>query len=190
MNEKYWPKADFSQFTMVSGIGHADGGELGVSLAFDAALHNARIGNYGVVPIEATLPPNVEFDPKIGLSEGSLLPTVYAAVFSSAKYQAIGAAIAVGIPRDKSKPGVILKSRFSAEPRPRYALSREDLHERLPAFKNRMKDNVARAMAARRIELEDILLTAVADCSCDLRTSLYSPEIVPVTAMIAAVCFW
>ena len=182
-----------NNFHLSTGIGHSTGGNSGNLMALDAALRNAEIGDFVLLePQSLILPPNVELVQEIDLEPGSILHTTMAVAFSYDRYKAFATAVAIGIPRDKSQVGVILKETFTATQRPRFALAETDLRELLPAWRKKMTDDVANAMRSRRIDCEDILVSIVAEHSCELiRTlDLGTYNQTPVTALVAAVSLW
>lgn len=80
--------------------------------AFDRALMNAGCANYNLVRISSILPSEAKLVEKICYPEGSLLPTAYATLTASPNEKTglrLSAAIAIGIPEDRSKPGVIME---------------------------------------------------------------------------------
>lgn len=87
--------------------------------AFDCALLNSGCGNYNLVRVSSILPPAAERKDHILLPEGSLLPVAFAeltAAPSSEQEKEISAAVAIGIPSDFSKVGVIMEhSDFGSE---------------------------------------------------------------------------
>jgi len=77
--------------------------------AFDVALLKSGVGNTNLVKMSSILPPNCRKKESIELPMGDLVPVAYAAVTSSKKGQRIAAAVAIGIPKDKSKNGLIME---------------------------------------------------------------------------------
>lgn len=77
--------------------------------SFDNALLNSGIANYNLVKISSILPPNADFVEKVDLPEGSVLHTAFASLTSNKAGALISAAVAVGIPKDRTKIGVIME---------------------------------------------------------------------------------
>jgi arginine decarboxylase len=77
--------------------------------AFDGALLNAGIGNTNLVKMSSIVPPNCQEIEPIKLQYGALVPVAYAAITSDLEGEVISAAVAVGIPKDSSKPGLIME---------------------------------------------------------------------------------
>lgn len=99
------------KFIFRTGFGQSDH-QLG---AFDQALLQAGIGNYNLVKVSSILPPRCSLQSEITLSAGALLPSAYATIFATDIGSTISAAVAVGIPSDPSRAGVIMEySAFSS----------------------------------------------------------------------------
>ncbi len=77
--------------------------------AFDNALLNSKIGNTNLVRMSSIIPPNCKEVDELELPYGALIPTAYASKVSQIMGDIITAAIAVAIPVDSSKPGVIME---------------------------------------------------------------------------------
>ncbi len=78
--------------------------------AFDAALLDAGIGNTNLVKISSILPPDCrEITLPEVLSPGILLPTAWVSHNSRIPDEQIAAAVAVAIPNDPSRAGVIME---------------------------------------------------------------------------------
>jgi len=77
--------------------------------SFDGALLNAGIGNTNLIKVSSILPPNCEFIDPVKLPYGAIVPIAYAAITSQLRNEIISAAVAVAIPEDKSKPGLIME---------------------------------------------------------------------------------
>ncbi len=77
--------------------------------AFDVALLKSGVGNTNLVKMSSILPPNCRKKESIELPLGSLVPVAYASLTSSKKGQRIAAAVAIGIPKDRSKNGLIME---------------------------------------------------------------------------------
>lgn len=80
--------------------------------AFDRALLDAGCGNYNLLRVSSILPPAAVQSKTISLPEGSLLSVAYASVMAEpGQYgeSVISAAVAIGIPEDKTQVGVIME---------------------------------------------------------------------------------
>ncbi len=94
-----------TKFFLTSGVGDAST-ELN---AFDAALLNAKIGNTNLIKLSSILPPGcTEIEP-YDLPEGSMVPLAYGELTHSEPGIEISASVAVGIPLDRSAPGLIME---------------------------------------------------------------------------------
>ncbi len=92
------------KFFLTSSVG-AGGTNL---TSFDNALYKSGIANYNLVKISSILPANHIFAKHIAIKEGSMLLTAYASLTTKEQKQ-IAAAVAVGIPEDETKVGVIME---------------------------------------------------------------------------------
>jgi arginine decarboxylase len=77
--------------------------------AFDVALLKSGVGNTNLVKMSSILPPNCLKVSEIKLPAGDLVPVAYAAITSSKKGEVISAAVAIAIPKDKTKNGLIME---------------------------------------------------------------------------------
>ncbi len=77
--------------------------------AFDASLIKSGVGNTNLVRMSSILPPFCKQKDSITLPLGSLVPVAYASITSSKKSEIISAAVAIGIPKDKTKNGLIME---------------------------------------------------------------------------------
>lgn len=80
--------------------------------AFDRALLHAGCGNYNLIRISSILPAGVTETDSIDLKEGALLPIAYACLICQPGEnvgERISAAVAVGVPDDMEKVGVIME---------------------------------------------------------------------------------
>lgn len=94
-----------NNFYITSGVGS---GQTELN-SFDCALFNSGVANYNLVRISSILPPCSEECTSVCLKEGAILHTAYAAISSKISNKTISAAIAVGIPIDNAKIGVIME---------------------------------------------------------------------------------
>ena len=77
--------------------------------AFDVALLKSGVGNTNLVKMSSILPPDCKRVEDIELPLGNLVPVAYAAITSSKKGDLISAAVAIAIPKDKTKNGLIME---------------------------------------------------------------------------------
>jgi len=77
--------------------------------AFDGALLDAGVGNTNLVKMSSILPPACTLITPVKLPYGALVPVAYAAISSQLPGEKIAAAVAVCIPEDSSKPGLIME---------------------------------------------------------------------------------
>ncbi len=119
--------------------------------SFDKALLDAGVGNYNLVKLSSILPSECK-EVSIGkitsfIKEGSLLPTAFATITSSIEGEKLASAVAVGIPVDKEKVGVIME--FSG-----LGIDKKDAE-------NTVVEMVREAFWVRRWELDEIKYRAV-----------------------------
>lgn len=138
------------KFTLVAGSGE---GKTTLN-AFDQALLNSGLGNLNLLKVSSILPPRAEFQEKLPIPPGSLVPTAYGFLCSQNKGEIISAAVAVGIPENDNF-GVIME--HSA------LCSREEIEERI-------KNMVREAFWTRELALLEIKVCAVEhqviNCGC------------------------
>lgn len=79
--------------------------------AFDNSLLNAGVGDTNLMRMSSILPPGAEQREikDIDLPYGGLIPLAYATIDSTTPGRYISSAVAVGIPEDDTKPGVIME---------------------------------------------------------------------------------
>ncbi len=77
--------------------------------AFDVALLKSGVGNTNLVKMSSILPPGCKKKENIALPPGDLVPVAYAAITSSKKGELISAAVAIAIPKDPTKNGLIME---------------------------------------------------------------------------------
>ena len=111
--------------------------------AFDNSLLNAGVGDTNLMRMSSILPPGAEEQSieDIELPDGGLIPLAYATIDSTTPGRYISSAIAVGIPEDDSKPGVIMEF--------------ED-HSRLDHVEKIVRQMVVDAFEYRKRELKEI----------------------------------
>ncbi len=97
----------------------ASGSSEGFSLlnAFDGALLVSGVGDTNLVRMSSILPPHCEeIKPApVPLPQGALVPTAYASICSDVPGEIISAAVAIGIPKDPSRAGLIMEYSAKAE---------------------------------------------------------------------------
>ncbi len=77
--------------------------------SFDGALLNAGIGNTNLIKVSSILPPSCEYIEPVKLPYGAIVPIAYASITSQLEGEIISAAVAVAVPEDSSKPGLIME---------------------------------------------------------------------------------
>jgi len=96
-----------------------NGSSEGFSLlnAFDGALLASGVGDTNLVRMSSILPPGCEEikPPPVPLPQGALVPTAYASLYSDVPGEVISAAVAIGIPKDENRAGLIMEYSARAE---------------------------------------------------------------------------
>ena len=77
--------------------------------AFDGALLQAGIGNTNIVRMSSIVPPHCQRIPPIALPPGALVPAAYAAITSDVPGEIISAGVALALPEDENKNGLIME---------------------------------------------------------------------------------
>lgn len=77
--------------------------------AFDGALLDAGVGNVNLVKMSSIVPPHCEEVDPIQLPYGALVPVAYAAITSQIPGERIAAAVAICLPKDETKAGLIME---------------------------------------------------------------------------------
>jgi arginine decarboxylase len=102
-----------TKFFLVSGSSE------GFSLlnAFDGALLASGVGDTNLVRMSSILPPGCEEikPPPVPLPQGALVPVAYASLYSDVPGEIISAAVAIGIPKDMDRAGLIMEYSARAE---------------------------------------------------------------------------
>jgi arginine decarboxylase len=97
----------------------ASGSSEGFSLlnAFDGALLASGVGDTNLVRMSSILPPGcIELKPApLPMPQGALVPVAYASLTSDVPGDVISAAVAIGIPKDPNKAGLIMEYSARAE---------------------------------------------------------------------------
>ncbi len=76
---------------------------------FDNTILNAGVGDTNLIKVSSILPPAAVRVAPFKLPAGALVPIAYAYIFSSDNGARIAAAVAVGIPKDPTLPGLIME---------------------------------------------------------------------------------
>ena len=130
-------------------IGAGTGESENQLVAFDKALLSAGVGNYNLVRLSSILPAGCKPVYAVDLPEGSLLPVAYSTATSDVEGETVVSTIGVGIPKDKSKVGIIME----------YSDVGLDIKE--SAVLTRLRDMIREAFETRGWELEKIIDTSV-----------------------------
>lgn len=77
--------------------------------AFDNALLAAGIGNINLVKISSIIPPDVDMVDLPRIKPGALIPTAYAYSIGRRPGQVISAGVGYALPKDRTRPGVIME---------------------------------------------------------------------------------
>ena len=129
-----------SKFFLVSGSSE------GFTLlnAFDGALLASGVGDTNLVKMSSILPPGCqEMNPRpVSLPQGALVPIAYASLCSDAPGEVISAAVAIGIPEDETRAGLIMEYSARAEE---------------SVVKTQVKKMVEKGMELRNRAIKDIL---------------------------------
>ncbi|MBA4418075.1 MAG: arginine decarboxylase, pyruvoyl-dependent [Syntrophus sp. (in: bacteria)] len=85
--------------------------------AFDGALLASGVGDTNLVRMSSILPPNCEeiIPAPVSLPQGALVPVAYASLFSDVPGDVISSAVAIGIPKDSNRAGLIMEYSARAE---------------------------------------------------------------------------
>jgi arginine decarboxylase len=85
--------------------------------AFDGALLASGVGDTNLVKMSSILPPGCrEMNPRpVSLPQGALVPIAYASLCSDVPGEVISAAVAIGIPEDETRAGLIMEYSARAE---------------------------------------------------------------------------
>ncbi|MGD0229077.1 MAG: arginine decarboxylase, pyruvoyl-dependent [Syntrophorhabdales bacterium] len=102
-----------TKFFLVSGSSE------GFSLlnAFDGALLASGVGDTNLVKMSSILPPECKEikPPPVPMPQGALVPVAYASLCSDVPGEVISAAVAIGIPQDSKRAGLIMEYSARAE---------------------------------------------------------------------------
>ena len=94
-----------TQYFLVSG---ASDGYMPLN-AFDGALLQAGIGNTNLVRMSSIVPPHCQLVPPIALPPGALVPVAYGSLTSDEPGQIISAGVALALPVDEDRNGLIME---------------------------------------------------------------------------------
>ena len=94
-----------TQYFLVSG---ASDGYMPLN-AFDGALLQAGIGNTNLVRMSSIVPPHCQLIPPIALPPGALVPVAYGSLTSDEPGQIISAGVALALPVDEDRNGLIME---------------------------------------------------------------------------------
>jgi arginine decarboxylase len=150
-----------TKFFLVSGSSE------GFSLlnAFDGALLASGVGDTNLVRMSSILPPGcAEVKPApVPMPQGALVPTAYASLCSDVPGDVISAAVAIGIPEDTNRAGLIMEYSARAEEN---------------VVVTQVKKMVEKGMEVRKRPIKDIMSIS-ATC-----------KVVGIGAVFAAVVLW
>ena len=77
--------------------------------SFDSALLNAGIGNTNVLKISSIIPPGCNEIKPVKLPYGMIVPMAYASITSELVDELISASVAIALPKDINKAGLIME---------------------------------------------------------------------------------
>ncbi len=85
--------------------------------AFDGALLASGVGDTNLVRMSSILPPGCEElnPPPVPMPQGALVPVAYASLCSDVPGEVISSAVAIGIPKDTTRAGLIMEYSARAE---------------------------------------------------------------------------
>jgi len=85
--------------------------------AFDGALLASGVGDTNLVKMSSILPPGCKElnPPPVSMPQGALVPVAYASLCSDVPGEVISAAVAIGIPEDAERAGLIMEYSARAE---------------------------------------------------------------------------
>lgn len=85
--------------------------------AFDGALLASGVGDTNLVKLSSILPPGCRRldPPPVPMPQGALVPVAYASLCSDVPGEVISAAVAIGIPMDDDRAGLIMEYSARAE---------------------------------------------------------------------------
>ena len=85
--------------------------------AFDGALLDSGVGDTNLVRMSSILPPGCEElnPPPVPMPQGALVPVAYASLYSDVPGEVISSAVAIGVPKDVTRAGLIMEYSAKAE---------------------------------------------------------------------------
>ena len=112
--------------------------------AFDGALLASGVGDTNLVKMSSILPPGCHEmnPPPVPMPQGALVPVAYASLCSDVPGEVISAAVAIGIPKDEDRAGLIMEYSARAE---------EDIVEK------QVKKMVEKGMELRNRAIKEIM---------------------------------
>lgn len=161
--ELFWPVCQTPQhYKIASGLGFSSR-EL---VAFDNALINAGISDYNLIKISSILPAGAQEEPEIGATKGSIIPTAFRTVSTNRCNVIVQTGVAVGIPKDRTKVGVIMETDktinftdfFPAGDLPVFCINQ------LKTFEGELENMVIEAMSNRSLEIAEVKLSTAGCC--------------------------
>jgi arginine decarboxylase len=133
--------------------------------AFDGALLASGVGDTNLVKMSSILPPGCqEMNPRpLSLPQGALVPIAYASLCSEVPGEIISAAVAIGVPEDEDRAGLIMEYSARAEE---------------SVVKEKVRKMVEKGMEMRNRAVKDIMAVS-ATC-----------RVVSIGAAFAGVVLW
>jgi len=118
--------------------------------AFDEALRVAGIGDLNLVRMSSVLPPGVTLSDSPEFRPGDLIPVAYGNASSPSDWSdLISAAVAVAIPENPTKPGIIMESSHR-----KTLMGNESAEEKEAYVRNLKEDTIKEAERMARDALE------------------------------------
>lgn len=133
--------------------------------AFDGALLASGVGDTNLVRMSSILPPHCEeIKPApVPLPQGALVPVAYASLYCDVPGEIISAAVAIGIPKDVNRAGLIMEYSARAEEK---------------AVVDQVKKMVEKGMEMRNREIKEIMSISA------------THKVVDIGAVFAGVVLW
>ena len=131
--------------------------------AFDGALIDAGIGDLNLVKVSSVIPPGcAEIEPQ-ELLRGALVPVAYSFITSDIPGEIISAAVAVALPEEEKKAGLIME--YSARGH------REEAEE------------IVRTMAVEGMNIRDRGVRALKSCSVEYKVQTIGAAVAAVVLL-------
>ncbi len=133
--------------------------------AFDGALLASGVGDTNLVRMSSILPPHCEEvkPAPVPLPQGALVPVAYASLYCDVPGEIISAAVAIGIPKDVNRAGLIMEYSARAEEK---------------AVVEQVKKMVEKGMEMRNREIKEIMSISA------------THKVVDIGAVFAGVVLW